>query len=67
MVQVLIPCRVDTGASVGNENKVSSGHCESDEQWSETRSGLMNENLVEDLRIIGRYLDDLKSLNFFFN
>ena len=35
------PCRVDTGASVGNENKVGRSHSESDEQWRKARSRLI--------------------------
>ena len=38
---VLVPCRVDTGARVGDENKMGSGHCEPDNQWSQARCSLI--------------------------
>ena len=39
--QGVIPCRVDTGASVGDENEMGSSHCEADEQWGQASGSLM--------------------------
>ena len=38
---MVIPCRVDTGASVGDENEMGSCHCEADEQWGQASGSLM--------------------------